>query len=627
MRKLVYLIILFPSLIFSQTVGFKYQAVVRNANGDLLVNQQVSFKTTILSGSAIGTEIYSETHTVGTNGYGVVNLNIGNGTAVSGSYSNIDWSSSTHFLKTELDITGGSSYQFMGTSQILSVPYSEYAEMSGSSMVDNDTSATNEIQQLSLVGNQLVLSNGGSVTLTGTVDLDADPSNELQSLSLSNDTLYLSQGNNVVLPPDSDGDATNELQALSLSSDTLYLTSGGYVVLPPDSDGDVTNEIQVLSLSNDTLYLTSGGYVVLPPDSDGDATNEIQALSLSNDTLYLTNGGYAVLPPDNDGDATNEIQALTNTAGTISITNGNTITLEDSSAINEIQVLSISNDTLYLTNGGFAVLPDELDSDTTNEIQTLSYSNDTLSISGGNNVTINSSNFDFIYPDGKTGITPISFSTTGVGSYAVAAWPFVEASLNVNYQVPSGKNLYITSISSGASISISFWPEILINNKTIFRSFANWSNVTYSRSVYFKSPYHPIILNSGDSLKIKPPVQGSWNNTNYTVQSHSVSGFLVDKKVNALTIDVYPNNNYTVPQDMILVVLNICGEGQLNSGGQIYNLSPMNWMKSVSTGGGNYYYVPQSMLNSPIFIDENNIISGTGSVNTPMTINGYLIDK
>mgnify|MGYP006087196239 CR=1 FL=1 len=400
MRSLIYILILFPSLIFSQTVGFKYQAVVRGPNGDLLVNQQISFKTTMLSGSAIGTEVFSETHTVGTNGYGVVNLNIGNGTAVSGSYSNIDWSSATHFLKTELDITGGSSYQFMGTSQILSVPYAEYAEMSGSSIVDNDTSSNNEIQQLSLVGNQLVLSNGGSVTLTGTVDLDADPSNELQSLSLSNDTLYLSQGNNVVLPPDSDGDATNELQALSLSNDTLYLTNGGYVVLPPDSDGDATNELQALSLSNDTLYLTSGGYVVLPPDSDGDATNELQALSLSNDTLYLTSGGYAVLPPDNDADTTNEIQALTNTAGTISITKGNTITLEDSSAINEIQVLSISNDTLYLTDGGFAVLPQELDSDTTNEIQTLSYSNDTLSISGGNSIKIEINSGGFLLSKG-----------------------------------------------------------------------------------------------------------------------------------------------------------------------------------------------------------------------------------
>ncbi len=591
MRNLIYILVLFPSLIFSQTVGFKYQAVIRNANGDLLVNQQVSFKTTILSGSAIGTEIYSETHTVGTNGYGVVNLNIGNGTAVSGSYSNIDWSSATHFLKTELDITGGSSYQFMGTSQILSVPYAEYAEMSGSSIVDNDTSATNEIQQLSLVGNQLVLSNGGSVSLTGTVDLDADPSNELQSLSLSNDTLYLSQGNNVVLPPDSDGDATNELQVLSLSNDTLYLTSGGYVVLPPDSDGDATNELQVLSLSNDTLYLTSGGYVVLPQEIDADTTNEIQALNLSNDTLYLTDGGFAVLPQELDSDTTNEIQAL-----------------------------SLSNDTLYLSDGGFAVLPQEIDSDTTNEIQTLSYSNDTLSISNGNNVTINSSNFDFIYPDGKTGITPISFST-GVGSYAGAAWPFVEASLEVNYQVPTGKNLYIINTSSSEPTHTP--PEILINGNLIFKTY---SDVIYNGFVY-NSVYSPIILSSGDSLKMKPGKDINYINNSSTINTiiakkNSINGFLVDKKVEVVTRTVNSVQTYTVPTGKILVILNIQGES--------IELSSNNF--SFSGGGYNGYTSSSSgthqtkILKNPIFFNENDVISGTSSYWTTV-FNGYLINK
>ena len=440
-KKLLYILILFPSLIFSQIVGFKYQAVVRGPNGDLLVNQQVSFKTTILSGSAIGTEVFSETHTVGTNGYGVVNLNIGNGTAVSGSYSNIDWSSATHFLKTELDITGGSSYQFMGTSQILSVPYAEYAEMSGSSVVDNDTSATNEIQQLSLVGNQLVLSNGGSVTLTGTVDLDADPSNELQSLSLSNDTLYLSQGNNVVLPPDSDGDATNEIQVLSLSNDTLYLTSGGYVVLPPDSDEDATNELQVLSLSNDTLYLTSGGYVVLPPDSDGDANNEIQALSLSNDTLYLTDGGFAVLPQELDSDTTNEIQTLSYSNDTLSISNGNQIVFDNNNISPHIFYYGPSTNQNFIVPNGITIL----------EITLVGG----MGGNGGDNTVCTSSNSSgfFTSPGGEGGLG-------GMVNFIISCNPGDTLNLIVGSQGINGANALTTCVSgsvgnSGISTSVS----------------------------------------------------------------------------------------------------------------------------------------------------------------------------
>ena len=421
--------------------------------------------------------------------------------------------------------------------------------------------------------------------------MDADPSNELQSLSLSNDTLYLSQGNNVVLPPDSDGDATNELQVLSLSNDTLYLTSGGYVVLPPDSDGDATNELQVLSLSNDTLYLTSGGYVVLPQEIDADTTNEIQALNLSNDTLYLTDGGFAVLPQELDSDTTNEIQAL-----------------------------SLSNDTLYLSDGGFAVLPQEIDSDTTNEIQTLSYSNDTLSISNGNNVTINSSNFDFIYPDGKTGITPISFST-GVGSYAGAAWPFVEASLEVNYQVPTGKNLYIINTSSSEPTHTP--PEILINGNLIFKTY---SDVIYNGFVY-NSVYSPIILSSGDSLKMKPGKDINYINNSSTINTiiakkNSINGFLVDKKVEVVTRTVNSVQTYTVPTGKILVILNIQGES--------IELSSNNF--SFSGGGYNGYTSSSSgthqtkILKNPIFFNENDVISGTSSYWTTV-FNGYLINK
>ena len=110
--------------LFAQTPhSFKYQAVIRNNQGQIVQNQLVSLKVSILSGSATGTPVYTETHQKATSEFGIVNLNIGNGTLVSGSFNNIQWDNNLYFVKIELDLTGGGNYTFISTSQLLSVPY------------------------------------------------------------------------------------------------------------------------------------------------------------------------------------------------------------------------------------------------------------------------------------------------------------------------------------------------------------------------------------------------------------------------------------------------------------------------------------------------------------------------
>ena len=247
--------------------AFKYQTVCRDASGLILANQLLGFKLSLLQGSPNGPTVFSETHSSSSNDFGVVNLNVGQGNPVQGNIQNLDWMNKSYFLKVEFDPSGQSNYLFMGSSQIMAVPYAlnaKHAQQANRSLNDQDTSSSNEIQTLSIVGNQLHISGGNSVTFTGVVDLDPDPTNELQVLQLSNDTLFLSSGNFVVLPPDSDGDSTNELQALSLTNDTLFLSSGNFVVLPPDADGDSTNELQTLTYANDSLSISLGNTVPLP---------------------------------------------------------------------------------------------------------------------------------------------------------------------------------------------------------------------------------------------------------------------------------------------------------------------------------------------------------------------------
>jgi hypothetical protein len=107
--------------------AFKYQTVIRDASNAIIANQPVGLQISILEGTDTGPAVYEETHTATTNALGIVNLNIGEGTVVSGVFSGIDWGTNSYYVKIELDATGGTTYQHMGTSQLLSVPYALYA--------------------------------------------------------------------------------------------------------------------------------------------------------------------------------------------------------------------------------------------------------------------------------------------------------------------------------------------------------------------------------------------------------------------------------------------------------------------------------------------------------------------
>ena len=111
--------------------AFKYQAVARNISGNLIQNQVVAFRITLLQGGPSGTLVYQERHTTNTNNYGLANLDIGNGTVLAGTFGLIDWSAGSMFIKVEFDPLGGTTYQDMGTTQLLSVPYSLYSGTSG----------------------------------------------------------------------------------------------------------------------------------------------------------------------------------------------------------------------------------------------------------------------------------------------------------------------------------------------------------------------------------------------------------------------------------------------------------------------------------------------------------------
>jgi hypothetical protein len=112
---------------------FSYQTVIRNSSNQLISNQQVGIKISVLQGSETGIVVYSELHTPNTNANGLATLSIGTGSVLSGSFQNINWGSGSYYIQTETDPNGGNNYTITSTQQLLSVPYALYAETSGSS--------------------------------------------------------------------------------------------------------------------------------------------------------------------------------------------------------------------------------------------------------------------------------------------------------------------------------------------------------------------------------------------------------------------------------------------------------------------------------------------------------------
>ncbi|CAL2080506.1 hypothetical protein [Tenacibaculum sp. 190524A05c] len=135
-----FILLISTTQLFGQS--FSYQGVLRNATGDVLQNQSVGVQFKILEGGASGNSVFTETHTTITNEYGVINLFVGTGNIVSGTITGINWSVQNHWLEVAVDISGGTAYTVLGSSQIQGVPYASYAAESGGKVFSTTNNVT-----------------------------------------------------------------------------------------------------------------------------------------------------------------------------------------------------------------------------------------------------------------------------------------------------------------------------------------------------------------------------------------------------------------------------------------------------------------------------------------------------
>lgn len=200
MKQIILSILAFTAFsitIFAQSPEkISYQAIIRDYDNNLVKEQIIGMQISILENT---TPVYVETHYASTNENGLVTIEIGTGES-SDDFTTIDWADGTYFIKTETDLEGGTNYTITGTSQLLSVPYALHSKTAEIALIDNiddaDADPLNEIQDISISGHELSITDGSTITLPDEVDdLDADPANEIQDLLLSNHILTITENN------------------------------------------------------------------------------------------------------------------------------------------------------------------------------------------------------------------------------------------------------------------------------------------------------------------------------------------------------------------------------------------------------------------------------------------------
>ena len=112
---------------------FKYQSIARNVSGTVMSDSPIGLRISIRDLTETGTVVFQEEHVTTTNDFGLFNLSIGGGVAILGTIQSVNWSSGAKFIEIEADLTGGTSYEAFGISQLLSVPYALYANNANNS--------------------------------------------------------------------------------------------------------------------------------------------------------------------------------------------------------------------------------------------------------------------------------------------------------------------------------------------------------------------------------------------------------------------------------------------------------------------------------------------------------------
>lgn len=436
-RFVVALLFLTTSALAQVPGGINYQAMALDSAGSPLQNQSIRLRFGVVELNSVNTPIFQETHLTTTDNNGIFALQIGQGSALINTIDSVHWENSPVFLKVEMDKTGGTNYSLIGLTEFFTVPYAFRAAYGA----DEDADPTNEIQNLSLQGQNLSISGGNTLNLgAGLYQLDV------------NRTLFADDRDNTgfSIPLDSGTTATNNTlfgggtgnvsmtgyqnslfghragQSLSSGYNNTYygvhsgrLTTAGYGNVAMGVGAGEKNQIgqyntyvgdqagknalgayntvvgksagySLTTGSNNVFLGTNAG--VYNQTGSGNVFLGMNAgfNAMGSNRLYIDNSNTT--SPLLYGEFENDLLRINgdlDVEGNIT-QNGGPITINplDNDSTNELQTLSLSGLSLSISEGNSLVLPQEVDGDSTNELQFLSLNGQFLSISEGNSVEL-----------------------------------------------------------------------------------------------------------------------------------------------------------------------------------------------------------------------------------------------
>ena len=339
--------LLMTASVFAQSPEkMSYQAAVRDGNNALVTSTAVGMQISILQGSASGTAVYVETQTPTTNANGLVSLEIGAGTVLSGDFTTIDWTAGPYFIKTETDPTGGTTYTITGTSQLMSVPYALHAKTA-----DSITGTVNYTETDPVFGSSVASGITGTDTTNWNNKLDSytetDPifgasvasgitgtdttnwNNKLDSYT-ENDPVFGSSVASGITGTDTTN-WNNKLDSYT-ETDPVFGSSVASGITGTDTTNWNNKQEPLVAGTNITIV----GNTISATVAGGSGIT-ISSVSASGDTLYLSNGQTFVAGGNSGGTGNLVLPTIITTAvsgitsnsatfgGSISNANGNQI--------------------------------------------------------------------------------------------------------------------------------------------------------------------------------------------------------------------------------------------------------------------------------------------------------------
>jgi hypothetical protein len=375
-----------------------YQAVIRNSSGQLLTNQAIGMRISILQGSATGTAVYVETQTPTTNANGLASLEIGGGIAVTGTFATIDWSTGTYFIKTETDPLGGTSYTITGTSQLLSVPYALHAKT---------VASYPETDPIFIAWNKTT---GISITASQVTDFQSSVTNNAAVLlnTAKNSYPTADQTKLAAITGTNTGDETTATIKTKLGITTLSGSNTGDQTLA--GLGGVASNTPITGATKTKITYDTKGLVTSGTDA---TTADIAA---STDKNYVTNAQLTVIgntSGTNTGDnAINTLYSglVTNATHTGDVTGSGVLTLATvNSNVGTFNNITINAKGLATAGSNVSYLSSEADP-TVKAINGIVKSN-------GTTISKATAGTDYLTPTGSaaslTGFPTLNQNTTG----------------------------------------------------------------------------------------------------------------------------------------------------------------------------------------------------------------------